>query len=205
MAAVAARAQDPGAGLDDQGAGDQGGGDPANAAPATDPSAFATLATGAATASASAATPTATPAAAPGAIVSQIAAQFVQKVNGKSTQFEVALDPAGLGRVNVKVQVSASGAVTASLSFDNPAAAADAQSRAGELHQALEQAGFNLGQSSLSFDGGGAGSGGLGRQDSQASQGQAATTSSTASITEAPAIPPPAYGSTATSGLDIKI
>jgi hypothetical protein len=210
MTAIAAKAQDFGSDSDGQDSGGQDSGDqdaggPSSAPAATDPTALASLATGAQAASASAAAPATLATATPAAVASQIAAQFVQKVNGKSTQFEVALDPAGLGRVNVKVQVSASGQVTASLSFDNPAAAADAQSRASELHQALEQAGFNLGQGGLSFNDGGAGSGGLGRQDGQASQGQSAATVSTVSITEAPAIPPPAYGSAATSGLDIKI
>ena len=50
------------------------------------------------------------------------------------------------------------------MSFDNPHAAAEARAHAGELKQALEQAGFNLGQGGLSFDVGGQGAS-LARQD----------------------------------------
>ena len=38
------------------------------------------------------------------------------------------------------------------MSFDNPVAAAEMRSRAGELRSALEQAGFDLGKGGLSFD-----------------------------------------------------
>jgi len=133
-------------------------------------------------------------------IVSQVAAQLIKRVAGKSTQFDVALDPAGFGRVNVKVQISASGQVSASLSFDNPAAAAEARSRAGDLQQALEQAGFNLAQGGLSFDGGGQGSG-LARQDSQPTPNTvAAATIAAAEISE-----PISTNTSPSSGLDIKI
>jgi flagellar hook-length control protein FliK len=109
----------------------------------------------------------ATPAAAKSvgaSIAGQIADQVIKSVNGKSTRFDVALNPAGLGQVNVKVEINAAGQVTAALSFDNPHAAAEARAHAGELQQALEQAGFNLGQGGLSFDVGGQGAS-LARQD----------------------------------------
>jgi hypothetical protein len=62
-----------------------------------------------------------------------------------------------MGQVNVKVQIDSAGQVSAALSFDNPHAAAEAKAHAGELQQALEQAGFNLSQGGLSFDVGGQG------------------------------------------------
>ncbi|MBN4683644.1 flagellar hook-length control protein FliK, partial [Pandoraea nosoerga] len=83
--------------------------------------------------------------------VSRLAAQITRKIEGKATRFDIALDPVGLGHVNVKVEISARGELTASLAFDNPQAAAELKNRAGELHQALEQAGFDLSKGGLSF------------------------------------------------------
>jgi flagellar hook-length control protein FliK len=91
------------------------------------------------------------------AIASQIADQVIKSVDGKSTRFDIALDPAGLGQVNVKVEINDAGLVSASLSFDNAHAAAEARAHVGELQRALEQAGFNLSQAGLSFDVGGQG------------------------------------------------
>ena len=65
------------------------------------------------------------------------------------------LDPQGLGRVDVSLKIDPAGQLSAVLSFDNPAAAAEAKGRAGDLQQALQQAGFDVSQSGLSFTSGG--------------------------------------------------
>ena len=91
------------------------------------------------------------------AIVGQIVDQVIKNVQGKSTRFDIALQPAGLGQVNVKIEINTAGQVSAVMSFDNPHAAAEARAHAGDLQQALEQAGFNLSQGGLSFDVGGQG------------------------------------------------
>jgi Meckel syndrome type 1 protein len=83
--------------------------------------------------------------------VANLAAEIAKKLDGRSTRFDVQLDPAGLGRVDVRVQIGADGKMSASMSFDNPQAAAELKSRAGELHKALEQSGFDL-SGGLSFD-----------------------------------------------------
>jgi hypothetical protein len=83
--------------------------------------------------------------------VAKLAAQIVRKLDGKSSRFDVSLDPAGLGRVNVRVEIGAKGQVTAALSFDSPAAAAELRGRADELRQALQQAGFDVSRTGLSF------------------------------------------------------
>jgi flagellar hook-length control protein FliK len=93
--------------------------------------------------------------------VANLAAEIAKKLDGRSTRFDVQLDPAGLGRVDVRVQIGADGKMSASMSFDNPQAAAELKSRAGELHKALEQSGFDL-SGGLSFDV--AGDNGQGRQ-----------------------------------------
>lgn len=83
--------------------------------------------------------------------VAALAAQIVKKLEGKSTRFDVELDPAGLGKVDVRVEIGAHGRMVASLVFENPQAAQDLKARSGELQRALEQAGFDL-SGGLSFD-----------------------------------------------------
>ena len=103
--------------------------------------------------------------------VANLAAQIVKKLEGRSTQFDVQLDPAGLGRVDVKVAIGADGRISAAMSFDSPQAAADVKSRANELHAALQQAGFDI-SGGLSFDvagGGGQGQGQGGQDQSRTS------------------------------------
>jgi hypothetical protein len=83
--------------------------------------------------------------------VANLAAQIAKKLDGRSTRFDVQLDPAGLGKVDVRVEIGGDGKMSASMAFDNPQAAAELKSRAGELHRALEQSGFDL-SGGLSFD-----------------------------------------------------
>lgn len=98
--------------------------------------------------------------------VAHLSAQIVKKLEGRSTHFDVELTPAGLGQVNVKVEIGAHGKMTASMSFDTPQAAAEVRARAGELQKALEQSGFDLSGGSISFDVAGD-RGGQGRGDLQ--------------------------------------
>jgi hypothetical protein len=98
--------------------------------------------------------------------VATLAAQIIRKLEGKSTRFDLELDPAGLGKVDVRVEISPHGRMTAALTCDNPQAAAELRARAPELQRALEQAGFTL-AGGLSFDvaDGGGGGRGQGWQD----------------------------------------
>ena len=84
--------------------------------------------------------------------VPHLVSQIIQKLDAKVTRFTLDLTPGDLGRVGVKVEIGASGAVTAALSFDNPQAAAELRGRADELRSALAQAGFDLSDAGLSFD-----------------------------------------------------
>ena len=81
----------------------------------------------------------------------QIAAQIMKKLEGRSTRFDMALTPEGLGRVDVSMEIDSEGHLTARLAFDNPAAATDLRSRADELRRQLQDAGFQLTQDSLEF------------------------------------------------------
>lgn len=81
----------------------------------------------------------------------QIAAQILRRLEGRSTRFEIALTPAELGRVDVKLDIDSEGRLQARLAFDNPAAATDLRGRADELRRQLEDAGFDLGENALEF------------------------------------------------------
>ena len=84
--------------------------------------------------------------------VASLAAQMIKKLDGgRSTRFDVQLHPAELGRVDVRLEIGASGQLTASMSFDNPQAAAEMKNRSAELQKALENAGFDL-SGGMSFD-----------------------------------------------------
>lgn len=84
--------------------------------------------------------------------VPHLTSQILRKLESKTTRFDIELNPAGLGRVDVKIEIAASGALTAALSFDNPHAAAELRARAEELRAALNQAGFDLSDAGLSFN-----------------------------------------------------
>jgi flagellar hook-length control protein FliK len=85
------------------------------------------------------------------ATVANLSAEIAQKAGGQTTRFDVQLDPVGLGRVNVSVEIDAKGAMSAALSFEKPEAASLLRAHAGDLQQSLAQAGFNLSDAALSF------------------------------------------------------
>ncbi|MNS31008.1 Flagellar hook-length control protein FliK [compost metagenome] len=80
-----------------------------------------------------------------------LAAQILKKLEGRSTRFDMALTPEGLGRVDVSLEIDSDGRLAARLAFDNPAAATDMRARADELRRQLQDAGFQLAQDSLEF------------------------------------------------------
>jgi len=84
--------------------------------------------------------------------VSRLTTEIASKaVVGKTSRFDVVLQPEGLGRVDVRIEIAKDGKLTAALNFDNPAAAAELRGKSGELRQALAAAGFNVADSALSF------------------------------------------------------
>lgn len=83
--------------------------------------------------------------------VANLAAQVIKKLSDKTSRFDVQLDPHGLGKVDVRIEIGATGRITAGMTFDNPQAAADVKARANELQRALEQAGFDI-SGGISFD-----------------------------------------------------
>lgn len=99
----------------------------------------------------SAAAPSAPPVRGSPETVASLAAQMIKKLGARTTNFDVQLDPIGLGRVNVRVEINADGRVSAAMSCENPQAAAELKSRANELQRALAQSGFDI-SGGLSFD-----------------------------------------------------
>ncbi|MDB5438178.1 MAG: flagellar hook length determination-like protein [Caulobacteraceae bacterium] len=141
--------------------------------------------------------------------VAKLAAQIVKKLDSRTTRFDVALDPIGLGRVDVKVEIGANGKLHAQMSFDSAAAASDLRGRAGQLREALEQAGFDLKGGSLNFDVAGQGGQGRGQQQQQGDHprftGPGGMFEAALSLGDTP-IPAPVWAkSGAASGVDIRI
>ena len=83
--------------------------------------------------------------------VANLAAQIIKKLAGQSTRFELELNPHGLGKVNVRIDIGAHGQMTASMMFDSSKAAEELKSRADDLQRALEEAGFDI-SGGMSFD-----------------------------------------------------
>ena len=100
----------------------------------------------------------AAPAAAPAAVrgspetVAALSAEILKKADAKTTRFDVALTPDGLGKVDVRIEIGRDGALTASMRFDTVHAAQELRGKANELRQALSDAGFNVADNALSFD-----------------------------------------------------
>lgn len=145
--------------------------------------------------------------------VASLAAQIIKKAEGRATRFDVELHPADLGQVNVRLEIGAHGRMTASMSFENPHAAAELRGRADELRTALENAGFDL-SGGLSFDV--AGDRGQGRNpaDQQTPDGggvlrgrafEAAIAAASETANAALAGAMSAYQSRVAPGLDIRI
>jgi Meckel syndrome type 1 protein len=80
-----------------------------------------------------------------------LAAQMAQKIAAPSTRFDLELNPAGLGKVAVAVEISAAGVMRASLSFEKSQSASLLSGHAAALQQSLAQAGVSLSASDLSF------------------------------------------------------
>jgi Meckel syndrome type 1 protein len=100
--------------------------------------------------------------------VANMAAQIIKNLEGKTTRFDLELDPHGLGKVDVRLEIGVHGRITAAMTFENPQAAQDVKARAAELQRMLEQAGFDL-SGGMTFDV----AGDRGQQQGQAWQDQA--------------------------------
>ena len=91
--------------------------------------------------------------------VANLAAQMARRLDGRNTRFDISLDPAGLGSVQVSVEINTRGELSAHLNFERGDSAAELKARGAELQRALEQAGFDLSKGGLSFEHGPSGRG----------------------------------------------
>jgi flagellar hook-length control protein FliK len=83
--------------------------------------------------------------------VATLAAEILKKLDSRTTRFDMELEPLGLGKVDVRLEIGAHGRLTAAMAFENPQSAQELKNRSGELMRALEQAGFDV-TDGLSFD-----------------------------------------------------
>lgn len=83
--------------------------------------------------------------------VANLAAQIVKKLEGQSSRFDLELNPHGMGKVDVRIEIGAQGQLSAAMMFDNAQSAQELKARASELQRMLEQAGFDL-SGGLSFN-----------------------------------------------------
>lgn len=139
--------------------------------------------------------------------VAKLASDIARKLEGQSTKFDIQLDPLGLGKVDVSIEINADGRLTAALTFDSAQAAADLRGRAAELRQALEKAGFDLTDASLSFDTGAQSGGFSGRDPGEpfAAWSSRAFHVVQAGLEQADVQLAAAYARTPSGGVDIRI
>jgi flagellar hook-length control protein FliK len=83
--------------------------------------------------------------------VSGLAVEIAASVQSGKTHFEVRLDPADLGRIDVRIDVDRNGQVTSHLTVDKPETLSMLKQDAPQLQQALNDAGLKTGSGGLQF------------------------------------------------------
>jgi len=83
--------------------------------------------------------------------VSGLAVTIAATAQSGKTSFELRLDPADLGRIDVRINVDSNGQVTSHLTVDKPETLSILQQDAPQLQQALNDAGLKTGSGGLQF------------------------------------------------------
>ena len=83
--------------------------------------------------------------------VSGLAVEIAATVQSGKTHFEVRLDPAELGRIDVRIDVDRNGQVTSHLTVEKPETLSMLKQDAPQLQQALNDAGLKSGSGGLQF------------------------------------------------------
>ena len=86
------------------------------------------------------------------AIVDQVTVQITKAINSGADKINIQLKPASLGRVDVQLEVGHDGRAIAVITADNKDTLDLLQKNARDLEQALEDAGLQMDQDSLSFN-----------------------------------------------------
>ncbi len=121
-----------------------------------------------------------------------VASTLISHAKAGSSEFNIRLDPAGLGQIDVKMKVGSDGQVRAHLIVDQPATLDLMMRDRQHLQQQLDQAGFKTDSSSLQFSlrDQGQGSGQqqqAWQQDTSSSRGQSRLASLNDSTSQIPA------------------
>ena len=80
-----------------------------------------------------------------------LAVQIATSAQGGKSRFEIRLDPAELGRIDVRLDVDRHGQVTSHLTVEKPETLAMLRQDAPQLQRALEDAGLKTGNNGLQF------------------------------------------------------
>jgi chemotaxis protein MotD len=105
----------------------------------------------ASTASAPAAQLTATAATSAAVPLSGLAMEIAASANSGKTRFEIRLDPAELGRIDVRIDIDRHGQMTSHLTVERPETLSMLRQDANQLQRALDNAGLSTGSSGLQF------------------------------------------------------
>lgn len=82
----------------------------------------------------------------------QVATRFIERFDGRAQRFEVRLDPAELGRVDIRIEVGADKKVHAVLAAHDSAALSDLMRGSKALEKALGDAGIDIADGGLKFE-----------------------------------------------------
>jgi flagellar hook-length control protein FliK len=83
--------------------------------------------------------------------LSGLALQIAVTAQSGKSRFEIRLDPAELGRIDVRIDVDRHGQVTSHLTVEKPETLAMLRQDAPQLQRALDNAGFKTGDNGLQF------------------------------------------------------
>ncbi|TFV72844.1 flagellar hook-length control protein FliK [Bradyrhizobium frederickii] len=103
------------------------------------------------TASASTATLTATAASATAVPINGVPVEIAAAIRSGRSRFDISLDPAELGRIDVRINVDRAGNVTSHLTVEKPETLQMLRQDAPQLQRALDDAGLKTGSNGLSF------------------------------------------------------
>ncbi len=142
--------------------------------------------------------------------VAHLAAQMIQRLDGRTTRFDLSLNPQSLGRVDVRIEIGAKGVLRARMAFDDAASAHELSGRHAELRAALQSAGFDVPEGAITYDvasGGGSGTGGAfaERQDASGHPAPAFNTLADTADQDVAASAQTYFRAAGSSGLDIRV
>jgi flagellar hook-length control protein FliK len=80
-----------------------------------------------------------------------LALEIATSVKGGKSRFEIRLDPADLGRIDVRIDVDRNGQVTSHLTVEKPETLSLLRQDAPQLQRALDDAGLKTGSGGLQF------------------------------------------------------